>query len=100
MPTHRVSAEITDDGTELSLRQADDTRITYSCTGDGINRSDATERDEDFHLPFGESRFELSGAGRLITCRHERDPTLEMSFSNPMKRPHNPAASTASTPHC
>ncbi|MCA9112417.1 MAG: hypothetical protein KDA52_20850 [Planctomycetaceae bacterium] len=78
-----LSAEINDDGTELNLRQASETLITYACTSDGIHRSDATERNEDFHLPFGQSRFELSETGRLITCRHERDPTLEMSFFEP-----------------
>ncbi len=78
-----ILADVNEDGTTLNLQQVNETDITYTCTDDGIHRSDGAERNEDFHLPFGKSRFELSVSGRLVTCRHEREPTLDMSLSKP-----------------
>ncbi len=76
-------ATLNDAHTSLTLHLPDGSSVTYLCTDDSVHRSDATERQEQFHLPFGQSRFELTFAERLIVWRHEREPVLDMSLSEP-----------------
>lgn len=84
---HRASAvTLNDDQTTLSLQLSGDETVTYACTDDAVTRTGATERREEFRLPFGQSSFSLSERDLLITWRHEREPQQEMSLSESPSR--------------
>lgn len=70
----------------VSLQLSNDTQAIYECTDDGVWRreqlGDRITRQEKFHLPFGDSRFEPVEEG-LIVWIHEREIPTTAGFAEP-----------------